>query len=163
MTERSVRALALLGTPASQRALVDFASQLSVPIDSRGAGRPRFADSVERHGILLTEDEILRQYDRYNASASLDADTQKVFGSLLDTIESLRAHADPHRTGPADNSAAMSQPIRNIAIEQAARSNRCRGSSAPARPCRRSTASRGKSPAAARRCCCWAKRAPARS
>ena len=101
LTGKAVEALALLGTPASQRSLVDFASHLTVPIESRRQAAQAFAQSVQRHGILLTESEILAQYDRYNASASLDADTQQVFGSLLDTIESLRAQADSRLVQPA--------------------------------------------------------------
>jgi CheY-like chemotaxis protein len=100
MTERSVTALALLGTPASQRALVDFASHLSVPIAARQQAARAFAESVQRHGILLTEEEILRQYDRYNASESADAATQQVLSSLLDALESLRAAADARLTHP---------------------------------------------------------------
>lgn len=101
MTDKAVEALALLGTPASQRSLVDFASHLTVPIESRRQAAQAFAASVGRFGILLTKDEILAQYARYNASASLDADTQQVFGSLLDTIESLRAKADSGLVQPA--------------------------------------------------------------
>jgi CheY-like chemotaxis protein len=100
-TTRSANALALLGTPASQRALVDFASHQGVPIEARSEAARAFAESVERHGILLTGDEILRQYDRYNASASLDAATQTLLGNLLDTLESLRAQADARRVLPA--------------------------------------------------------------
>jgi CheY-like chemotaxis protein len=101
LTERSIKALALLGTPASQRALVNFASHQSVSVEARRAAARGFAESVGRHGILLTAEEILRQYDRYNASASLDADTQAVLGNLLDTLESLRAQADARRVLPA--------------------------------------------------------------
>ncbi|MEX2093494.1 MAG: HEAT repeat domain-containing protein, partial [Pirellulales bacterium] len=97
MTERAVNVLALLGTPNSQRSLVDFASHLSVPVAARELSARAFAESVQRHGILLTEAEIIRQYDRYNASSSLDAATQQVFASLLDTLESLRAQADARR------------------------------------------------------------------
>lgn len=101
MTDRAVDALALIGTPDSQRSLVEFASHLSVPVASRQKAARAFAASVQRHGILLTNDEILRQYDRYNASASLDADSQKVFATVLDAIESLRAQADARLTQPA--------------------------------------------------------------
>jgi len=97
MTGKAVEALALVGTPSSQRSLVDFASHLTVPIEARRQAAEAFAKSVGMHGILLTEDEILEQYDRYNSSAALDADTQQVFGSLLDAIESLRAQADAGR------------------------------------------------------------------
>ncbi len=101
LTERSVATLELLGTPASQRSLVDFASHLNIPMKSRRQAAQAFAMSVQRHGVLLTEAEILRQYDRYNASESLDADTQQVFGTVLDAIESLRAQADAAQLFPA--------------------------------------------------------------
>jgi hypothetical protein len=90
MAGRAAAALALLGTPESQRTLVDFASRSSVRIDDRQQAAAAFQQSVSRSGILLTEEEILRQYDRYNASATADADTQQVLGSLLDTLESIR-------------------------------------------------------------------------
>ena len=101
LAARSMKALALLGTPASQRALADFASHPSVPIEARNAAAQAFAESVERYGILLTAEEILSQYDRYNASASLDSATQAVLGNLLDTLESLRAQADTRQALPA--------------------------------------------------------------
>jgi hypothetical protein len=101
MSGRAVDALAQLGTSDSQRTLVVFASHLSVPIEARRQAARAFATSVQRHGLLLTEAEILQQYDRYNASQSLDAATQQVLGSVLDSIESLRAQADAGRTRPA--------------------------------------------------------------
>jgi hypothetical protein len=97
LAERSILALALLGTPESQRALVDFASRANTPIDRRQQAAMAFQKSVSRSGILLTEEEILRQYDRYNASEHAGADTQKVLGTILDTLESLRAKASPRR------------------------------------------------------------------
>jgi hypothetical protein len=36
---------------------------------------------------MLTQKDILRQYDRYNASETLDKQTQQVLGGLLDSIE----------------------------------------------------------------------------
>jgi CheY-like chemotaxis protein len=97
LAARAVMALALLGTPESQRALVDFASQSSVRIDARQQAAAAFQRSVARSGILLTEEEILRQYDRYNATATADADTQQVLGSLLDSLESVRGKTTERR------------------------------------------------------------------
>jgi CheY-like chemotaxis protein len=97
LAEGSVAALAFVGTPESQRSLVDFASRSSVPIDARQLAAASFQKSVSRSGILLTEEEILRQYDRYNASATADADTQKVLGTILDALESLRAKGSSRR------------------------------------------------------------------
>jgi hypothetical protein len=93
LAEKSIASLALLGTPVSQRALVDYASRASLPLAARQQAAAAFQQSVARSGILLTDEEMLRQYDRYNASATADADTQKVLSAILDTLESVRAKA----------------------------------------------------------------------
>jgi len=36
---------------------------------------------------MLTQQDILRQYDRYNASETLDKQTQQVLGGILNSIE----------------------------------------------------------------------------
>jgi hypothetical protein len=46
-----------------------------------------FRRSIQARGILLTTQQILRQYDRYNASESQDRSTQQVLGLILDCIE----------------------------------------------------------------------------
>jgi len=79
--------LAGLGTPNSQRELVDFASQSGLPIADREKVVQAFADSVETSGTLLTSVEIRQQYDRYNASKTESKDTQEVLGAILDVIE----------------------------------------------------------------------------
>jgi hypothetical protein len=93
LNEAAILALSKLDTPRSQRALVDLASRLSAPIADRQAAALGFADSVARCGTLLTSDELLRQYDRYNASETQSRETQQVLGLILDTIEA-RAKAD---------------------------------------------------------------------
>lgn len=88
--ELSVPAAALLahlGTPDAQRALVDVASTNAWPLETRQRAAEAFRDSVVRRGKLLTTGEIERQYDRYNASETLDAETQRVLGFVLDVIE----------------------------------------------------------------------------
>jgi hypothetical protein len=84
----AIVALSRFGTAGSQRALVTFASQRTLPIEARKQAAAAFAASVQAGGVLLTKDEILAQYAIYNASATADADTQKVLGALLDAIES---------------------------------------------------------------------------
>jgi hypothetical protein len=86
-----VAALARFGTPSSQRALANFASQRTLPIEARRQAATAFAASISVNGVLLSKDEILSQYAIYNASATADADTQQVLGALLDAIESRRA------------------------------------------------------------------------
>jgi len=84
---RAITLAGALGTPESQRALVDLASNRSESIQMRQAAALAFGDSVDHHGILLTTVEILRQYERYNQSEKLDRATQLVLGNLLDSIE----------------------------------------------------------------------------
>jgi hypothetical protein len=67
--------------------LTDFANQPAQPLAARQAAVTAFARSVRAHGLLLTRDMILRQYDLYNSNAGRDADTHAILGALLDTIE----------------------------------------------------------------------------
>ena len=86
----AARLLGLLGSPAAQRALVDLVSENVLPIEQRQAAASALQTAVDRRGILLTTDEILTQYERYNASQNLKKETQTVLGSILDSIESRR-------------------------------------------------------------------------
>ena len=100
MTERAIAALALLGTPASQRSLVDFASHLSIPVAAREQAARAFAQSVQRHGILLTEAEILAAIRSLQRQRIRSTPARKqVFSSILDALESLRAQADARQIG----------------------------------------------------------------
>jgi hypothetical protein len=54
-----------------------------------------FAASLKRFGLQLTTEETLRQYDRYNASAALDATTQELLGAVLDAIEASGKETTP--------------------------------------------------------------------
>ena len=80
------------GTPKSQTALVDFASQNTRGLADRQAAAAAFAAAVESRGLMLTQAQIAEQYARYNASETLDQPTQEVLGSLLDAIEAPRSH-----------------------------------------------------------------------
>jgi hypothetical protein len=84
-------ALARMGTPFCQQALVVYASQPTLPIDTRRQAAAAFDAAVKAHGLLLTRGEILAQYDLYNASADADANTQEVLGALLDAMEQRRS------------------------------------------------------------------------
>lgn len=87
LTEQASLALANLGTHRAQLALVELASTVAMPLASRQAAAEAFRIAVQRDGVLLSPHEVLRQYDRYNASEHLDEDTQQVLGSILDSIE----------------------------------------------------------------------------
>ncbi len=83
--------LSLLATPKAQTALVDLASQVSRPIADRQAGLAALQVAIQTRGILLTQQQILTQYERYNASETLDKETQAVLSGVLDAIESRRS------------------------------------------------------------------------
>lgn len=87
LQELSLKVLAVLGTAESQRTLIDLASAVSMPLDTRQQAAEAFAKSVERFGKLLTPSEISLQFDRYNSSETETRDTQKVLGQLLDILE----------------------------------------------------------------------------
>jgi hypothetical protein len=87
LNERAIRVLAALGTAESQAALADYASAPALPIEGRRRAADALADSLARFGAQLTSDQILRQYDRYNASETADAETQDVLGGILDALE----------------------------------------------------------------------------
>jgi CheY-like chemotaxis protein len=91
-SEESLATLAALGTPESQQRLLDAASLEARPLADRSAAADAFAESVAAHGILLTTDQLRRQYDRYNLSATAPEETQAVLGRLLDVIERKTAN-----------------------------------------------------------------------
>jgi hypothetical protein len=79
--------LGQLATPKSQTALVNFASQNARPLSDRQAAASAFAAAVKERGLNLTQQQIVTQFERYNASERQDAQTQAVLGSILDAIE----------------------------------------------------------------------------
>ncbi|MEX1041945.1 MAG: hypothetical protein WDZ51_14995 [Pirellulaceae bacterium] len=87
LTEDVAMVLGYLGTPAAQQSLVEVASDTLRPLPQRQACVEAFTHSVESRGLLLTKDQILRQYDRYNGSETLGADTQTVLAQILDALE----------------------------------------------------------------------------
>jgi hypothetical protein len=82
--------LAAMNSAKSQRALAEVAGRFTLPIALREAAADAFCQNVKKHGILLTTDEIRRQYQRYNESETQDPATQKVLGMILDSLESPR-------------------------------------------------------------------------
>lgn len=92
---RATEILGRFGSASAQRALVAIASRNASELEMRKAAAGAFAVAVRRRGLLLTREEIVLQYDRYNQSAALDRETQLVLGSILDSIES--------RTRPGGN------------------------------------------------------------
>ena len=72
LTEAAAAVLTTQPTAAAQRSLINMASRQVLPIESRQAAVEAFRTHAQKQGILLTSEEILRQYDRYNASETSD-------------------------------------------------------------------------------------------
>jgi hypothetical protein len=83
-----IAVLTNLGTPASQRALVDAASRLVNPVKFRQAAGIAFAENVHRFGLLIDQETIRSQYHRYRQSVEQDPASRRVLASILSTIES---------------------------------------------------------------------------
>ncbi|MGD9126010.1 MAG: hypothetical protein PVH19_01420 [Planctomycetia bacterium] len=90
LSEKAITLLGKLGTPAAQKSLVDLASSELQPIEDRQKALAAFQKCVEQKGVLLTTDQILLQYHRYNTSANSDRATQQVLGKILDSIEGAK-------------------------------------------------------------------------
>ncbi|MEQ8208800.1 MAG: hypothetical protein RH917_03130 [Lacipirellulaceae bacterium] len=91
LTAASLAVLENLGTQASQLALVDYASSETQPAEGRQAALAAFTASHNRFGLQLTRTQIIRQYDRYNASEISSEETQMILGSILDVLEGRAA------------------------------------------------------------------------
>lgn len=79
--------LGALGTAESQQALVELASRGTQPLEVRQAALAAFRQAVQKHGLMLTSEEIRRQYTRYNESEGMDAPSRRVLGLILDCLE----------------------------------------------------------------------------
>ncbi len=98
LAPQAVRVLGLLGTPLAQRSLVEIASTPMQPVPVRQAAAEALRVAIGRHGLLLTRDQLLRQYDLYNSSEILDRDTQQVLATILDAIEEPTRTPDSPKT-----------------------------------------------------------------
>ena len=87
LAAKAVAVLANINSAESQRALVELASRFTLPLALRQAAAKAFRQNIQKHGILLTTEEIRQQYQRYNESEKLDAATQHVLGLILDCLE----------------------------------------------------------------------------
>lgn len=87
LTSEAAQLLGHIGTPAAQQALVNYASDPFHPLALRQECLTALETAIEEAGIMLTKDQILAQYDRYNASEQLSAENQEVLGKILDILE----------------------------------------------------------------------------
>ena len=99
LTVPAVSVIGNIGTPESQRALVELASRPVARLEDRQAASRAFLENTWRFGILLTRAEIARQYDLYNNSEKQGPATQRILSSILDSLEA-RAETNKLGVGP---------------------------------------------------------------
>ena len=87
LSSLAARILGQFGSPRSQQALMEFASEAHWPVGDRREAVKAFAAAVQKRSILLTRDAIMTQYRRYNGSARLDQQSQQVLSDILDILE----------------------------------------------------------------------------
>ena len=90
MVSIATKVLGQINTHQAQSALIDFASMNALPIESRKAAVAGLTDSLARHGIHLTYQEIQTQAVRYDKSEDLDQETQGVLWSILDALQTIK-------------------------------------------------------------------------
>jgi hypothetical protein len=100
---KAAAVLGNLGTAEGQQALVEVASRPAQPLEVRRAALKAFEHSIQARGILLTSRQILRQYDRYNQSQSLDVPTRQILSLILDCIEAPTQPIQAGEDGGAGN------------------------------------------------------------
>lgn len=86
----AAKVLGQIRSHKAQAALVEYASQNAQPVASRQAAVKGFADSLQRHGVLLNYDEIKKQTVRYDDSEGLEQETQDVLWSILDALQTVK-------------------------------------------------------------------------
>ncbi len=78
-------------SPEMQTSLLKLVNRANLSPEMRESALAAFQRHVRTHGILLTSEEIRRQYDVYNRSEKLDKATQKLLGDSLDCLEGKTA------------------------------------------------------------------------
>ena len=87
--------LSQLKTPKAQVALVEAANNASLPISARQTIANAFAQSIAKHGIVLSTAQIQQQKERYDATKGGDPQEEVVLWSILEAIQhSPRSHDD---------------------------------------------------------------------
>lgn len=84
---KAVAVLAMINSPEAQRALVETASRAEESLELRQAAASAFRQNIQAHGILLTTEEIKKQYRQFNESNNQDTATQQILGLILDCLE----------------------------------------------------------------------------
>lgn len=82
-----------IGTADSQWKLVQMAANQDQASQDPMAAAASFSTSVERFGVVIKQEDVLRIYELYNSVGPNDASAASALGSILDLIESRSAQA----------------------------------------------------------------------
>jgi CheY-like chemotaxis protein len=94
LAPRAIEVLGHLGTASGQRNLLEVANVPTHPLATRKAAVAALFTSIHEHGIMLTGDEIMQQYDLYNDNAGRDVDTHAIASAILDALEQKNPAAE---------------------------------------------------------------------
>jgi hypothetical protein len=87
LCKKAIEILISINSPEAQHALVATAGRITQPLEIRQAAVSAFRQNMQAHGILLTAEEIKKQYQQYNDSKNQDAATRDILGLILDCLE----------------------------------------------------------------------------
>lgn len=87
LAAKALAVLANVNSLEAQQALVATASSDASPMELRQAAVEAFRQNVHAFGVLLSDEEVRRQYDLYNKSEKADKAIQQVLGLILDCLE----------------------------------------------------------------------------
>jgi hypothetical protein len=90
-----VRVLGQLGDNACQRTLADLASEGGIPQELRIAAVESLREAIALRGLLLTHDELVTQYRRFDAGKTTDQDNQAILGRIQSVIEAPTRKGTP--------------------------------------------------------------------
>lgn len=82
---------ASLKTNYAQNALIEIIGDKRFTIDQRRKALDAFGRQLAANGSLLRGPDVVKMYDRYNASEKEDSDTQRVLSDMLDVYEQATA------------------------------------------------------------------------
>jgi hypothetical protein len=83
-------ALAALGSPAAQQALVNAASAAALPLTIRQQASKAFVASIGQHGIGLSIAQIQQLNRLYDQQADDGAETEALMWSMLDALQTVK-------------------------------------------------------------------------
>ena len=83
----------IVASPVVQNLLIDLIGDIRFSTEIRRRALVAFEQNLNKNGSLLRGPDIIRMYDRYNASETEDRETQNILSSLLDVYENVQKSA----------------------------------------------------------------------